>query len=275
MAAVRAGLDLRPEVVRNYRARIARARNESMTAQYSGEDLHGASAKFEVRNADQTAVYDVIINPNQCTCTCTDWNCHRRRCKHIFNTLAVLFVDRDVVLYTESMNFSEAAHVMRYTTSRRGEALLPSLREGLRAARAAAASATYAPRTPHVQIPVADRFHNYLSGLANDDPGMPRRRRRTRRGGVFRRRSHQTIATVANNPLQPQPDYPVEGRPLNEDEHECCICRDSIGNLQLRTHCCYCGHNFHGECVMRWLNQTPTCPLCKQHWPEQRRFQAR
>ena len=51
-----------------------------------------------------------------------------------------------------------------------------------------------------------------------------------------------------------------------EDGGECSICFDELnsddaerGIIQL-----YCGHIFHRDCVMAWLLDNPTCPLCRR-----------
>ena len=47
--------------------------------------------------------------------------------------------------------------------------------------------------------------------------------------------------------------------------NECPICLLEIRfNEERRT---ACGHNFHAVCLERWLNQNPTCPLCRANLP--------
>ncbi|XP_059277818.1 E3 ubiquitin ligase BIG BROTHER-related-like [Lycium ferocissimum] len=56
---------------------------------------------------------------------------------------------------------------------------------------------------------------------------------------------------------------PAMDRDLNiEKEQECGIClleykdEDTIGTLR-------CGHEFHTECINKWLQRKKTCPICR------------
>ena len=40
----------------------------------------------------------------------------------------------------------------------------------------------------------------------------------------------------------------------------CSICYDQLDNSN---NIQQCGHKFHLECLMKWINITSTCPLCR------------
>lgn len=42
---------------------------------------------------------------------------------------------------------------------------------------------------------------------------------------------------------------------------QCPICLDTIDNASLLD---VCFHKFCYECIVVWIQKTPTCPLCKQ-----------
>ena len=75
--------------------------------------------------------------------------------------------------------------------------------------------------------------------------------------GIFnRRRSAPTI-----------PRTQPTAQPLAEDLPDVCsICLEARKRgqqaLTLR-----CGHAFHGQCILRWLEQSATCPICKEVVP--------
>lgn len=48
-----------------------------------------------------------------------------------------------------------------------------------------------------------------------------------------------------------------------KSEDICVICQDDYNNdkcVQL-----YCNHKYHKKCIIRWLNEKLTCPLCNQN----------
>ena len=53
-------------------------------------------------------------------------------------------------------------------------------------------------------------------------------------------------------------DDEADGRPVSE----CCCCSEAYrpGSRVARTPC---GHHFHRGCLVTWLRQRSTCPLCR------------
>eukprot|EP00995_Heteronema_vittatum_P011675 NODE_739_length_1201_cov_544.653646_g479_i1.p1 GENE.NODE_739_length_1201_cov_544.653646_g479_i1~~NODE_739_length_1201_cov_544.653646_g479_i1.p1 ORF type:complete len:250 (-),score=81.45 NODE_739_length_1201_cov_544.653646_g479_i1:452-1141(-) len=49
----------------------------------------------------------------------------------------------------------------------------------------------------------------------------------------------------------------------NPNQKTCLVCQDDMrkGQLGRRLYCC---HLFHAKCIERWLDQNPSCPVCKQ-----------
>ena len=47
-------------------------------------------------------------------------------------------------------------------------------------------------------------------------------------------------------------------------EYKCVICYDK--NCSVTT---TCGHQFCDECIMKWVNENPTCPYCRHSFNEQ------
>jgi hypothetical protein len=50
---------------------------------------------------------------------------------------------------------------------------------------------------------------------------------------------------------------------IDNQNEECCICldKDSIQTWSILQ----CGHKFHGSCVLLWLRNHQTCPVCRFH----------
>jgi hypothetical protein len=42
---------------------------------------------------------------------------------------------------------------------------------------------------------------------------------------------------------------------------ECSICLDTNNKKMIKTK--ECGHDFHLECLNKWIKQNPTCPYCR------------
>ena len=42
---------------------------------------------------------------------------------------------------------------------------------------------------------------------------------------------------------------------------ECSICLDTNNKKMIKTK--ECGHDFHLECLNKWIKQSPTCPYCR------------
>ena len=50
-------------------------------------------------------------------------------------------------------------------------------------------------------------------------------------------------------------------RTTKNKEDDCVICMDDYSE----NHKCselYCGHKFHHSCILKWMNEKKTCPLC-------------
>jgi len=73
-----------------------------------------------------------------------------------------------------------------------------------------------------------------------------------------------TLSALRNYSLYP--DWTV---PESADTYigpvggECSICQADI-SLGVRTPC---GHNFHNDCLAKWLEKSPTCPMCRDRVP--------
>ncbi|KAI9082781.1 hypothetical protein K1719_035238 [Acacia pycnantha] len=55
----------------------------------------------------------------------------------------------------------------------------------------------------------------------------------------------------------------LENLDVKEDEKEkyqCCICLEDLEQVSIMTHC---HHIFHNNCIVRWLNVSYKCPLCR------------
>jgi len=68
-------------------------------------------------------------------------------------------------------------------------------------------------------------------------------------------------------PLRADDSAELQPQPLKEDlPAACSICLEARKRgqqaLTLR-----CGHAFHGQCILRWLEQSATCPICKEAVP--------
>jgi hypothetical protein len=49
----------------------------------------------------------------------------------------------------------------------------------------------------------------------------------------------------------------------NNSNEECCICMDT-GNI-IDWSILQCGHKFHYSCILIWINNNRTCPICRIH----------
>ena len=57
---------------------------------------------------------------------------------------------------------------------------------------------------------------------------------------------------------------------------DCTICRHSLNGPSLYNQESgkestiqrgVCGHSFHNECIIPWINKHKTCPICFKEWP--------
>ncbi|KAF0918634.1 hypothetical protein E2562_025212 [Oryza meyeriana var. granulata] len=59
------------------------------------------------------------------------------------------------------------------------------------------------------------------------------------------------------------PDHAHRRRQDESSSSECCVC---LGTLEEGERCCTlaaCRHEFHKECIYRWVAAHNTCPLCR------------
>jgi len=62
--------------------------------------------------------------------------------------------------------------------------------------------------------------------------------------------------------LSPYSPPPVTRQRVSTGK-ECSICYDVIYQHNMTT--LPCAHMFHQPCIQQWLNQKPTCPVCRNH----------
>lgn len=49
-----------------------------------------------------------------------------------------------------------------------------------------------------------------------------------------------------------------------DEPHECSICMEQYQNNEYIVNIkCQGNHHFHSECVKPWIQQTMTCPICR------------
>lgn len=82
-------------------------------------------------------------------------------------------------------------------------------------------------------------------------------------------RSHvlqTTILAFQQHRLQSPYSRPPQPKPPRQrvsTGNECSICYDIIYQHHMTT--LPCAHMFHEPCIQQWLNQNPTCPVCRNH----------
>ncbi|KAK9013908.1 hypothetical protein V6N11_005083 [Hibiscus sabdariffa] len=52
----------------------------------------------------------------------------------------------------------------------------------------------------------------------------------------------------------------------NGDQENCMICLEQL-KVEFEASRMPCGHNFHGDCIERWLKQSHYCPVCRFEMP--------
>ena len=78
--------------------------------------------------------------------------------------------------------------------------------------------------------------------------------------------SHSTLAVNCSEcypPLQ-WPTWTLSFQINSQTKNpymECCICNDEAANFVALD---ACSHNFHRECIVKWIKIRKTCPLCVQ-----------
>lgn len=97
----------------------------------------------------------------------------------------------------------------------------------------------------------------------SDDSWLEKPRQSMRRSA---RRTSEVVPTESEEEVGPCSQ--CEKVPTNEncDERDTCvICLDEI-TCPHEARALECGHKaFHKKCIARWLDHSPTCPLCKRH----------
>lgn len=264
---------------RHYEGRIGRANRERMGVQYAGSLDRDTRASFEVLNHTQANCYDVTVGNDLCTCTCTDWQNHHLRCKHIFKVLLTMFTGVDVQLYVEQMNAAESAHLTQYITMRIDTVRRQSLHERVAPSASqphvrTAVAAAFVRRT---RPTISERRRMHRTIIDSDDEGNDeqkaddgrQRRGRTRRGGLLRRRRRilpdflEAAAARPGEQSRPEP-YRVEGRNFADDT---CLCLESVDQeCAERSHCYVCGVTMHNKCIDPWIARKWSCPFCRAAW---------
>nr|GMD26468.1 probable E3 ubiquitin-protein ligase RHY1A [Ipomoea batatas] len=49
----------------------------------------------------------------------------------------------------------------------------------------------------------------------------------------------------------------------DNEEGECCICLEGFMEGAVITPLAPCSHRFHHSCILQWLRNNPTCPICR------------
>merc|ERR1712013_846287 len=68
--------------------------------------------------------------------------------------------------------------------------------------------------------------------------------------------------------LEPELDYTDRTHGLEEDaqsshDRECPICYEPLFDIGGVIAKAACGHRFHRDCILEWLRNHRTCPLCR------------
>lgn len=63
------------------------------------------------------------------------------------------------------------------------------------------------------------------------------------------------------------PDEPVVDTPSDKPEGDCPICFEELTDCTVRCETT-CHKWFHRECIKRWVEDSPTCPMCRVEWKE-------
>ncbi|XP_068094362.1 uncharacterized protein [Hyperolius riggenbachi] len=125
------------------------------------------------------------------------------------------------------------------------------------------------PSTSGRYSPIAHRTRSRTSVLGRPDfQELPIRSRRRRNSDSSRRdRSRSPIDREITQ-------SPPASTPPREEAPQCSICLDDLpegeGSTSLP-----CSHQFHQRCISRWLEEHPTCPMCRATVPNQARYRQR
>jgi hypothetical protein len=168
------------------------------------------------------------------TCTCADFERRHAYCKHIFNVMYRVFgVERG----RDNLRVRHVkAHMSRLAERQAGIA-------------AAVAAVVGAPDSRDADAAAA--------GDDDDvgDDGRPQQ------GPAKRRKIDVAVAVV---PAPKQRDF-IDADGVGED---CAVCYEEMTKAEQgagKIDWCHtqCGKSFHAECLRRWINRNPVCPLCK------------
>lgn len=53
----------------------------------------------------------------------------------------------------------------------------------------------------------------------------------------------------------------IGGNSVEDMDNVCPVCYDSMLDIVFMTRC---RHNFHCQCISKWIGIDPTCPMCKR-----------
>nr|GME08548.1 E3 ubiquitin-protein ligase SDIR1-like [Ipomoea batatas] len=61
----------------------------------------------------------------------------------------------------------------------------------------------------------------------------------------------------------------VDKNHLLDDDERCTVCLEELGREDEEVLCMPCLHRFHGECILKWLDNSHYCPICRYQMPIQ------
>nr|GLL49788.1 E3 ubiquitin-protein ligase CIP8-like [Ipomoea trifida] len=61
----------------------------------------------------------------------------------------------------------------------------------------------------------------------------------------------------------------VDKNHLLDDDERCTVCLEELGREDEEVLCMPCLHRFHGQCILKWLDNNHYCPICRFPMPTQ------
>jgi hypothetical protein len=112
-------------------------------------------------------------------------------------------------------------------------------------------------------------IRNYVNSRVNNEVyGMPHSYESNRAHEIMD--YHIATALQEIYEYNQQKVYDIQYKHASELEENkgCSICtgepfEDAEGGEEVEVAILNCDHTFHKQCIARWLNQSPTCPLCR------------